>query len=75
VLTIALNQILVEEQRINNELMAAILGKLTDQQEGFHSSSFQVTQDGENPAMVGVCDNGPAPDNKRELEVRQVFVA
>jgi hypothetical protein len=49
---IALNQILVEEQRMNNELLAAILGKLTDQQEGFHSSSFQVTQDGENPAML-----------------------
>lgn len=61
---IALHQASLEAQRENNVLIASVLSQLTDQQRGIHTSSFQATQDGQNPAQVGACDNGQTPDGK-----------
>ncbi|KUJ13587.1 uncharacterized protein LY89DRAFT_737560 [Mollisia scopiformis] len=72
---IALHQASLEEQRLQNQMIASVLSKLTDQQGGIHTSSFQATQDGQNPAKVGSCDNGPTPNSKREIEIEEGFLA
>ncbi|KAF8851889.1 hypothetical protein BDZ45DRAFT_807961 [Acephala macrosclerotiorum] len=76
-LTDAQNQMLALCQSSHDQTQTLIaLGQASlEQQRKTNALIASATPDGENPAMVGSCNNGPTPNSKRDMEIEAGFLA